>query len=467
MTALWRVFQEKSFGPRALIFVDGAAHPVLVRQVSPPFHCWASICAESTARKEPNEDHDARKGRVLKVWTVPLKPHLVLNDSPWVRHFLVENDNPHAGRDPRMRVAEYFDVVDRLDGYAGTTFFSRRDADEALFVDLSGGGFGISTMLRETTLDMLEHTRPDHPHLPEPIGPDVVELLGVYVYALRDPRTQSIFYIGKGQGNRIFDHVWSAMGSKQEISEVSQLDPFEVRTAKTARIRDIYAAGEAVDHLILRHQIRKTDDADETAYAIEQTLIDAMRLTECHPDAPTLTNVAGGHTATPHRAQPIEQLLSALAAPELTTTHPLLLVTLKPWGDSNEAAPGNTTRSGFGFKHEWRDPRKLLDDIDVLGDSLRCWWRIDTNRVRKSGIHHAVAVHNGITRALFEIVLNSWERNPNGRHGFRARPVLAGPLFDKVVGPHGHRLPDRKRGDQTSITYWPKVNQRTTTIHPA
>ncbi|GAA1482383.1 hypothetical protein GCM10009624_28230 [Gordonia sinesedis] len=35
----------------------------------------------------------------------------------------------------------------------------------------------------------------------------VAEQLGWYVYALRDPRDNRVFYIGKGKGNRVFAHA--------------------------------------------------------------------------------------------------------------------------------------------------------------------------------------------------------------------------------------------------------------------
>lgn len=39
----------------------------------------------------------------------------------------------------------------------------------------------------------------------------VIEELQSYVYALVDPRNDHIFYIGKGKGNRVFQHAENAL----------------------------------------------------------------------------------------------------------------------------------------------------------------------------------------------------------------------------------------------------------------
>jgi hypothetical protein len=74
------------------------------------------------------------------------------------------------------------------------------------------------------------------------------------------------------------------------------------------------------------------------------------------------------------------------------------------------------------------------------------------------------AVHRGVTRALFRIEPGSWETkvagfDKNGREikraAFRFKAIASGPLFDQVIGPHGHQVPPRAQGAQNSIHYWP------------
>jgi hypothetical protein len=69
--------------------------------------------------------------------------------------------------------------------------------------------------------------------------PGVAEKLQTYVYRLIDPRNGETFYVGKGQGNRVFAHI---------REQVEQDDP----NNKLKRIRDIHLAGFEVAHVIHR-----------------------------------------------------------------------------------------------------------------------------------------------------------------------------------------------------------------------
>ena len=37
--------------------------------------------------------------------------------------------------------------------------------------------------------------------------PEVIKELNYYVYRLIDPRNGETFYVGKGKGNRVFEHL--------------------------------------------------------------------------------------------------------------------------------------------------------------------------------------------------------------------------------------------------------------------
>ena len=53
-----------------------------------------------------------------------------------------------------------------------------------------------------------------------------LENLGYYVYVYSDPDTKVPFYIGKGKGNRCFDHLNDAHSSKKvaKIQDLERLD---------------------------------------------------------------------------------------------------------------------------------------------------------------------------------------------------------------------------------------------------
>ena len=48
-------------------------------------------------------------------------------------------------------------------------------------------------------------------HFPQ----EAVEALGKYVYRLIDPRNGETFYVGRGQGQRVFDHVRGAISNPE------------------------------------------------------------------------------------------------------------------------------------------------------------------------------------------------------------------------------------------------------------
>jgi len=131
----------------------------------------------------------------------------------------------------------------------------------------------------------------------------VIENLGFYVYFLKDTRNGEFFYVGKGRGNRIFQHL---MGSFQA----------ELANEKSDRIREIRAAGEEVEHYILRHGL-----TEEQAFEIEAALIDFVGLD-------SLSNVMGGHYSSDFGIKTVEEIQAQYAAKGFIADDPVILINL-------------------------------------------------------------------------------------------------------------------------------------------
>ncbi len=129
---------------------------------------------------------------------------------------------------------------------------------------------------------------------------DVVQKLKTYVYRLIDPRNGETFYIGKGQGNRVFAHIHA-----EQNLEGDELDN------KVKRIREIRLAGFEVAHVIHRHGM---DEA--TAFEVESALIDAY---------PGLTNLAGGVGSNEFGAMHAKEIVRRYAAEPAVFQHKALL----------------------------------------------------------------------------------------------------------------------------------------------
>jgi hypothetical protein len=135
----------------------------------------------------------------------------------------------------------------------------------------------------------------------ESFPPNVASKLKTYVYRLIDPRNGETFYIGKGQGNRVFSHI----RAKQNLEG-------DEYNNKLKRIREIRLAGFEVAHVIHRHGMD-----GKTAFEVEAALIDAY---------PGLTNIVGGVGGNDYGAMHAKEIISRYCAEPAVFRHKALLI---------------------------------------------------------------------------------------------------------------------------------------------
>ena len=102
------------------------------------------------------------------------------------------------------------------------------------------------------------------------------------------------------------------------------------------------------------------------------------------------------------RRDTLQNLISLYGAPDLSNEiDPAVLIRLSSWKEVSgyDAQIPGGQRSGVGYYDR-------MPDSDLL-DATRGWWRISEKRIEKEKITHAVAVYDGITRAIMRIGRNS------------------------------------------------------------
>lgn len=240
----------------------------------------------------------------------------------------------------------------------------------------------------------------------------VCEKIGNYVYRLIDPRNGETFYVGKGRGNRVFNHV----------SEQIPADAEDGSAPKLERIRAIHRAGLEVIHIIHRHEIPETAIDD-----VEAALIDAYA---------GLTNLQGGYNSSSAGPMHASEIIQKYDLPELEAEppHKLLLLNINGTFDAS---------GGTDYYEE-----------------TRMAWRVSLDKAQKAD--YVLAVVRGVVKQVF--VVEKWlpvmpETFPGysggeGRYGFIGH-IAPPEILDYYVGQHGKRIsnPDMKHS-QNPVRYW-------------
>jgi hypothetical protein len=207
-------------------------------------------------------------------------------------------------------------------------------------------------------------------------SPYVIEQIGWYVYALQDPRDNKVFYVGKGQGNRVFAHSRDAIASDE--GETSQ---------KIGLIKEIHNAGKSVNSFILRHGISD----EKVAYEIESALIDLLYLLDPKADNELflISNMVKGHHHLTHGSMSTQNIMAIYDATECPEIEHAVLL----------------------FKIPVRWFPQMTDE--QLFESTHGWWRLGE---RRNGAKYALAVSAGVVRGIYSI--DSWRVRKEGDRGY-------------------------------------------------
>ena len=182
-------------------------------------------------------------------------------------------------------------------------------------------------------------------HLPR-IPPAVARKLGNYVYLYSNPLDDSIFYVGKGRGNRALAHL-----NANERKEISK------------KIEEIRAAGREPDIEILAHGLPNT----EAAHRVEAAAIDLLGLDN-------LVNAVRGHGVRFGR-MPIGEVVAHYTRRKAKIREPTILI-----------------RINLLYRYG-------MSPVELY-DATRSAWKVGS---RADQAELAMAVFDGVVREVYQI----------------------------------------------------------------
>jgi hypothetical protein len=178
----------------------------------------------------------------------------------------------------------------------------------------------------------------------------VSEKIENYIYVLKDPRNSTIFYVGKGKGNRIFAHISDALESSNE-------------TDKLNLIREILNEKLEVEHYILRHGLTK-----EQAFEIESACIDLLGLEN-------LTNIVKGHNSWERGIKTVHEVIQHYDAKIITISEPSIIININ------------------------KLYKRFMTDEDLYNSTKQAW----ILGTKKKNAKYVIAAYRGLVREIYEI----------------------------------------------------------------
>lgn len=238
-----------------------------------------------------------------------------------------------------------------------------------------------------------------------------------------DPRNQNIFYIGKGKGNRVFQHAKGAL-----TGQITDTDNDKIKL-----INEIFQSGLEPIYYILRHNIQD----EKQAFEYEALAIDLLSLVK--PNQQALTNIQGGTHSSEKGLMSLSELKNLYEPQELKTDLPIVLITI----NKNYRELKQQIKSGE------IDNSKVEQEIYKR---TRGYWKTG---LRRQKAKYAVAVYRGWTLAACEI--SRWVEAPiegQGRWGFEGKILPKdSPIYQELVDKLTYSSDEDYKAPQNPITY--------------
>lgn len=194
--------------------------------------------------------------------------------------------------------------------------------------------------------------------------------LGYYVYRLIDPRDGSTFYVGRGKGNRVFNHV----------NEATKTDDRKKKNLRLETIRKIKGIGLEPIHVIHRHRLSL-----EEAKLAEAVLMDAY---------PGLTNIMAGEGSNDYGPANAEELVERLRAEEIDFEQGRKFLVIKIKWATVEAC----------------EPREGVSDHDGVYEAVRSSWTVSKEKADQAD--YVLAVIDQICRGVYVPDNDKWKKAP-------------------------------------------------------
>ena len=214
-----------------------------------------------------------------------------------------------------------------------------------------------------------------------------------YVYILLDPQDNKPFYVGKGNNNRVFEHI------NQAISDSDK------STLKYDKIREIVnVRKQSVQHIIVRHGI-----TDREAFQIEASLIDT--LIHCGIG---LTNEQGGHNSIEKGLMTSEEIIQKYNADPIDEIN-------------NDCVIININTSYNDLKKNARKDGRNIETTAIYQATKETWF-IGKDKVNQ--LKYVLSEYKGLIVEVFEVDENGWYVKQRGKNktvrDSNKKPVLDG-----------------------------------------